>query len=711
MKTNQLTGRPRRGLAVAMLCAALAMMCPRAGAQIEFRADGGKAKGPKVKARLVADTAAVEPSKPFRVGFLYTLAPHWHIYSKVPGEIGLATGIEWTPPEGFAVGELQWPEPQKFNDAGLVSYGYTDEVLLFATVTPPADLKAGAPVLIQAKTRWLVCKLDGECIPGEGEDEIELVVGAAAPSESAPLFDKYAPLVKTSGPGLSPAHEGAPDETKPGANTPTAASTTDLGTLPGEKTPRPTAREGGGPPFSFLKERKADGGAAAALLMLLFAFGGGLLLNVMPCVLPVISIKALSFARQARDDRKAVLRLGMAFTAGVLSSFAILAILVIVLQSAGASLGWGFQFQEPRFVIVMAAIALTFAMSLFGVFEIEFPGAALDRVEGLQHREGPQGAFFNGALATALATPCTAPMLGPALGFAFSQPPPMIFLFFMTIAAGLASPYMLLSAYPGWMRLLPKPGAWMETFKQFMGFLLIATVVWLMWVLGRMTGSDGMAAALAFLAAVGLACWIVGRGFDLRSGRRRRWTLGTLALIVVAGAYLYFPERNLRALGLARADIIPAKAGEPGNGGAADADAGAGPGAGPGAGNAGVAENADAPKIAWTPYSADAIEVAVAAGRPVFLDFTAEWCLTCKVNENGALATDTVRAAFKETNAAAFRADWTRQPAEITNVLRYFGRAGVPLYVIFPAKNPGEPILLEGVITPSEVTRALKGKR
>jgi thiol:disulfide interchange protein len=275
-------------------------------------------------------------------------------------------------------------------------------------------------------------------------------------------------------------------------------------------------------------------------MLLLFAVIGGLILNIMPCVLPVLSIKVLGFVNQAGEDPKRVFRLGLVFAAGVYVSFLILASLVVGVQLAGASVGWGFQLQEPRFLIVVSAVILAFALSLLGVFTIELPGAVGGSLSGAAGREGPAGAFFNGVLATVLATPCTAPLLGPALGFAFSQPPAMVFLFFVFIATGLALPYVLLAANPGWLRFVPKAGPWMERFKQSMSFLLFATVIWLLWVLGKQTGYEGVISALIFLLAVGIACWVLGLGLEYGVRRERRTMAIAMAAALMAGGYLLF---------------------------------------------------------------------------------------------------------------------------------------------------------------------------
>ncbi len=612
------------------------------------------AKEEHVQVSLIADTDAIEPGKPFRLGALFKIDPQWHIYWHTPGEIGLPTEIHWELPEGFTAGPLQWPEPKRIETAGIVNIGYESEVLIFASVTPTTNLESDKKYKLSAKTNWLVCKLDGQCIPGEMEIELSLSAGKAAASAFSSLFDHYA--------------ETVPRETP--ISTPVATTATP----PKEQGIKATEQ---GQVFSFLKEKKESKAEKSTIGFLVFAFLGGLLLNIMPCVLPVLSIKILSFVRQSGEEPKRVFRLGLVFALGVFASFAALASVVVAVQGAGTQIGWGFQFQEPRFVILMCAIVFAFGLSLFGVFTVELPGTAIEGVEGLQRREGAAGAFFNGVLATALATPCTAPLLAPALGFAFAQPPLVIYLFFLAIAGGLASPYVLLTAKPGWLKFMPKPGAWMDVFKQIMGFLLMATVVWLLSVVGGQIGSEGIIQTLAFLTVVGLACWLLGLGFDLRATNKKRLTFAASASALILVSYLYFPERFLR---------VKEK---------------------PGIDARQTVSIADG-KIQWQSFSVDLVEKLAAENKTVFVDFTADWCLTCKVNEKAVLATQAIQDALAKYNVITLKADYTNRSPEITRVLHQFGRSGVPLYVVFPAGRPGEPIVLpDGLLTVSMVVNRL----
>lgn len=438
--------------------------------------------------------------------------------------------------------------------------------------------------------------------------------------------------------------------------------------------------EGAAAPGGFAFEIRTEDATQSIPLFLFFAFVGGLILNIMPCVLPVLSIKVLGFVNQAHEDPKRVFYLGLVFASGVFASFAALATVIVVLKSAGNELLWGFQLQEPRFVILMSAVIFAFGLSLFGVFSIDLPGSTASNLQGAATREGPAGAFFNGLLATALATPCTAPLLGPALGVAFSQSGPMIYVFFAAIASGLALPYVLLSARPGWLKFVPKPGPWMVTFKQAMGVLLMATVVWLLSVVGGQVGSDGIVQALSFLLAVGVASWILGRGFDLSAPPSRRIRASATAAAIVVATYLYFPERYLSTLGEAYAEGAEVQTTNftPTDG-----------------------------KIDWQPFSVERVNELVADNKTVFVDFTADWCLTCKVNERTVLSTRSIREAFAEHGVVALVADYTRRQPEFTKIIRQFGRAGVPVYVIFPAGRPEDYILLPEILTVSMVKEKL----
>ncbi len=383
--------------------------------------------------------------------------------------------------------------------------------------------------------------------------------------------------------------------------------------------------------------------AASLWVMVFGAFVGGLLLNLMPCVLPVISLKILGFVQEGASRR-----LGLLYGAGVVVSFWVLAAAVIALKLTGRQVGWGFQFQDVRFVLAMALLCTVIALSLFGVFEFSVGGKTMEGASRLAGR----GAFFNGALAVLLATPCAAPFLAPALGLAFSQSPPVIFAALTSVALGMALPYVVLAWDARWLRWLPKPGPWLTTFKQLMGFPMLAVAVWLAWVAGAPHGATSVALVVGWLLAAAFLVWIAA---SLRPGRML-WIVIALVLTVALGWWKMSPSKSL---------------------------------------------------IAWQPYSKAALAEALKTQRPVFVDFTADWCLTCQVNKRVALETKSVAERFRQLDVIPLLADWTQPNSEIDEALRALGRSGVPAYAFYPADRSKAPVVLPEVLTPGIVLNAL----
>jgi thiol:disulfide interchange protein DsbD len=407
--------------------------------------------------------------------------------------------------------------------------------------------------------------------------------------------------------------------------------------------------------------------------MLVFAFLGGLILNFMPCVLPVIALKILGFVNQSNENPKRVRQLGLVYGAGVLASFLALAGLVIAVQAAGHKAGWGMQFQSPVFVVALAALVTLVALNLFGVFEFNLGGGALDAAGKLSSRHGASGAFFNGVLMTLLATPCTAPFLAPALGFAFAQPAAVVVLFFLTIGAGLALPYVALSRQPAWLKFLPKPGAWMEKFKIAMGFPMLATVVWLCDVASAYYGERTWWLGV-FLVVLALAAWVFGE--FVQRGRAWKGFARIAVFILVAAGFGFILENELRwRTALEDMGDVP------------------------------LQQSADG--IAWQKWSAAAVNEARLAGHPVLVDFTAKWCTTCRVNKATSLEIPSVRAKLKEMDAVALLGDYTKFSADIAAELARFGRPGVPLVLVYPADVSQPPQVLPALLTPGIVLEAL----
>jgi len=408
------------------------------------------------------------------------------------------------------------------------------------------------------------------------------------------------------------------------------------------------------------------------LTVLGFAFIGGLILNLMPCVLPVLSLKVFSLMKHAGENPKAAWLQGAAFTAGVVLSFWALAGLLIILRTAGNHLGWGFQMQSPGFVLGLILLFFLLALNLFGVFELGSSLVGLD-AKATGHLGGLASSFGNGALATVAATPCTAPFMGSALGFAAQQPAYISLLIFTFLALGMAAPYLLLTIFPGALRFVPKPGAWMEAFKQFMGFLLMATVIFLVYVFGALVGEDQVPWLLFVLLIAGLAAWIYGR-----------WATPIHSMPVRAVAFVL----TLGFLDFAIYWGVSLAMAEPAQGPAP--------------------ATSESSADGWQPWTQDSVDAALAKGQPVFVDFTAAWCLSCKVNERVALDTDAVKQAFAQKNVALFRADWTHSDPAISQTLQKFNRDGVPLYLLYSPASKDAPQVLPEVLTPGIVLDAVK---
>jgi len=394
----------------------------------------------------------------------------------------------------------------------------------------------------------------------------------------------------------------------------------------------------------------------------------------MPCVLPVIALKVLGFVQQSRESPATVRKHGLVYAVGVLASFLVLAGIVVGVQQAGKLASWGMQFGNPKFVVAMTVLVTLVALNLFGVFEVILGGSAMGAASQLASKEGTAGAFFNGVLATALATPCTAPFLGAALGFAFSQPPMIVVLMFLTVGLGLALPYVLLSWNPAWMKFLPKPGAWMEKFKIAMGFPMLATAAWIGFDVGSAHFGKRVFWLGIFLVVLALAAWVWGE--FVQRGRKRVGLARGIALVLLLAGYFGILERQLHWRSMASAGTTTIDH-QPGG-------------------------------IAWKRWSPEAVAEARAAGRPVFVDFTADWCVTCQANKKTSIEIPSVEAKLKELNAVALLGDNTLAPDNIVLELKKFGRAGVPLVLVYPRDASKPAIVLPELLTPGIVLDALE---
>ncbi|MFM2403013.1 MAG: hypothetical protein RL223_893 [Pseudomonadota bacterium] len=727
---------------------------------------------PQVRAELIAHAPeGVGPGKPLWLGLKIEHQPHWHTYWKNPGDSGLPTALQWTLPAGVDVGEIDWPTPQRLPIGTLVNFGYEGPVLLPVPVQMPATLPqtsaigAGAtapagtlPVRLRAD--WLVCK--EVCIPEGGDFALDLPIAAATAAHAAlfeaaraavprrpegarvdsrfdgdalvlrvhglpadwrgrpltpmpetPAVFVHAAPVTTAWDGPvwtarltvdpmrmdSPPRvpvvlvaEGRPQGLRVEAATAEgwpaqapvpalgAAASGAAGGAAGGAGAAPVAAPAGAGPVGLSAE---GGGAASGLgLSLVLAFVGGLILNLMPCVFPVLSLKVLGFAH-AGADRRAQLAGGLAYTAGVVASFVGLAGLLLALRAGGEQLGWGFQLQSPPFVAAMATLFTLIGLNLAGLFEVGtlLPG----RWAAARARHPVADHALTGVLAVAVASPCTAPFMGASLGAALTLPPAQGLLVFVALGLGMAAPYLAASAWPALARALPRPGVWMQHLRQLLAFPMFATVLWLLWVLGLQLGLDAVVALLGLLLALALAAWALG---SPALGRRARIGFGLPALALLAAAVLW-------AWPALRADALSP----------ASAPAGERTGV---AGGAGDAASPSAQGIDWQPWSAGRVSEALAAGRPVFVDFTAAWCVTCQVNKRGTLATDAVSAAFRERRVTALRADWTRRDPAISAELSRLGRSGVPVYLVW-LPGQAQPRLLSELLSVREVLAAIDG--
>ncbi len=653
-----------------------------------------------VEAELIADTESVVPGQTFYVGLRLRMAPGWHTYWEYSGDAGIPTSIAWQLPDGFGAGPIEWPIPTaKVEPGDIEVFGYSSEVLLLVAIQPPPDLVVGSEVTIRGKASWLVC--EAICIPGDAQLAITLPVTSIATGVKNPEFDRWQRRIPSAdAPPFSIKWEQSEKLLSGRVSSDIALKNIRFFPLPQENQPvgHPSVTdEAGGSvirveaiaPLRGVVAVEIDGEERSWLVTadaisaspagfpplwqaLLYGFLGGIILNLMPCVLPVISLKIFGFVRQAGDDPRRIFLHGAAFSGGIFLWFLGLGAVIVALKASGSEVTWAFQFQNPAFILTIAAIVFVFALNLCGVFELTLPGKAVGTMSDLSGKEGYSGSFFQGMFATLLATPCTGPFLGTALGFAFSQPSAVVMAMFGSIAFGMASPYLLLSARSSWMRFLPKPGAWMEKLKQFMAFPLFATLLWLLSILGGQKGIEGILWASAFFLCLGLSVWIYGAFCTPVSSVRTRSIAIVLALVISIGGGRYFIW-----------------------GGFANA---ASPSASPTA-KAG---------IQWESFTQARLDELLAEGTPVFVDFTADWCITCKFNERTAIDVPAVRALITEMGIVPMKADWTNSNPEITAALKRFGRVGVPFYVIYPAGRADEPITLPEIVTESMVLDALK---
>ncbi len=693
--------------------------------QIAAVGDGGPGpvKAQHLTAELVSLGSAIAPGGTQQVGLVLTMDEHWHVYWTNAGDSGEPPHIKWTLPEGITAGEMQFPIPQRLPLGPLMDFGYEDEVAFPLTISAAAMMRPG-PVHLDAQVNWLVCAQ--VCIPGKAHLGLDLMVQPGAPQPSQephvgalaaamtlipkpmPAGTKFSvrgdkqqfeltlidgkkekdaefyPFDKDPTDVIANAEEQNIEVQRDGVRLWVKRSP-DLAVLPATlhgvlKLSDTVAYDVSAPVVqvdSVVGAKPVSGSApgTTALSAIALAFFGGIILNLMPCVFPVLFLKGLSLMQSSSQDRAHVRRHGLVYALGILVSFwAIVAVLLIV-RAGGSHAGWGFQLQSPGFLAVLASFLFLFALSLAGQFDI---GLSLTSVGGsLAEKQGYAGSFFTGVLATVVATPCTAPLMGAAIGFALAQTVGVTFAVFTALALGLAAPYVLLSWHPAWVRMLPKPGAWMEVFKQITAAIFFATVIWLAWVYGQLyaagEGVNQLALLLACFLLLAIAGWALGRW-------PAKWASGITAVVLIALG-LAIPLSQVRGAGRS-------SAGSP------------------------VAEQTSAAaagsEVVWQPYSEQGLDAARAAGHPVFIDFTAAWCLSCQFNEKAVLKSADVERALARGGVVTMRADWTNSDPEITKKLASVGRAGVPTYVLYPSAAGSAADVLPELLTKDLVLKAIE---
>ena len=675
-----------------------------------------------VRAELLSEVSQVKAGEPFWVALRETMRPHWHTYWKNPGDAGQPTDIAWKLPAGVTADPIVWPAPTKIDVSGVVNYGFEGDVLLLVKITPPADF-SGSTLSLAADAHWLVCS--DVCIPEEGKFSLSLPVGpAATPADPATraLFDAARrqvpnespwparfgvassgdPILVVDAKGLKPDTIRDvyffPAEWGPVAN---MAKQTARVTASGIRIPLKKGDAKAATPQQLagtlvLNEKTGDGehrqafditarfdpavaadaaspaasdaGALSLWQALAFALLGGLILNLMPCVFPVLAMKAASFVRLAGHSRAEIRRDGVAYAAGVLVSFGLMAATVLAIRAGAGEVSWGFQFQSPIFSLLVAYLFFVVGLNLSGVFEVggRFAGVG----QSLADRGGMTGAFFTGVLAVVVATPCTVPFMAAALGFALSQPAPQTVAVLLAMGLGLALPYLVLTFTPALQRLMPRPGPWMDRLRQFLAFPMYASAVWMIWVLTQQTGADGVLYALGGMVLIAFAIWLLRLGPPVSPTVWLRRGFASVAVLLAFSAALKLEDQ-------------PATA----------ASAAGGP-------SAGVSFDG------WERFSRARLDEAVAARKPVFVDFTAAWCITCLVNDRVALDTAATRRAFEETGTVKLKGDWTNRDPEITATLKEYGRAGVPLYLYW-APGADRPKILPQILTEASVVATL----
>jgi thiol:disulfide interchange protein len=661
---------------------------------------GPTASAAHLTVQLVVPPAQIYPGQSFTAALYFKLDPGWHVYWINAGDSGEPPSIKWSLPAGISAGALQFPAPKRLPLGPLMDFGYEGEVLFPIPIQVASGFKPAEPnATLGGKVTWLVCR--EVCIPGHAELAVTRAASATPPTgltnvdADAQLIQRFRKTL----PEPLPAGYQAKFESTPKGMTLaviTGGRETTAQFFPFDQNilanaaPQPVKPLKNGVQISLFKDdnlttapkelhgllvlgdgRAYEFHASPGALpssesrglpgIVLFAFAGGVILNLMPCVFPVLFIKGLALVQSSSEERHKLRRHGLVYTLGILASFWIVVAALLILRGAGHQLGWGFQFQSPAFLALIALLLFFLGLSLAGQFEI---GLTLTSAGGgLAQKTGYAGSFFTGVLAVIVATPCTAPFMGAAIGYALANSAVVTFAVFTALALGLAAPYLLLAFNPAWTRILPRPGAWMEVLKQAVSIPIFATVIWLVWVFNQTAGPSALVALLTAFLLLAIAGWILGR-----------WpakAAATTAAVLVVLLAITLPVVAVNKL------AAPAAAA------------------------------ASASGTKWEPFTPALVQKYRAEGRPVFVDFTASWCLSCQVNERVVLDRADVQQRLASSGVALVRADWTRHDEVIAQTLAGLGRSGVPTYALYPADPALEPQLLPEVLTPGIVFSAL----
>ncbi|MFN3746224.1 MAG: protein-disulfide reductase DsbD family protein [Hyphomicrobiaceae bacterium] len=676
------------------------------GATAALALESAATTSPRATVTLISDAASVAPGQTFRLGLRQKLAPHWHTYWKNAGDAGAQPEIHLRLPEGATAGEILWPGPDRIPSGPIMSYGYETEIVFPIPVTVPRDAVPGQSFVVRAEAEWLVC--ERQCIPESGSFRLDIAI-SEAPTPAAddvsaafaiadarrPIASPWSARLVTEGDALAltvrgadltsaavkevyffPAAWGVIDHAAPqplsiGDGALTLALTKGQAFNPEARADGLLAlTDGGGATRWFEISPSVTAGSMSAAptasrmeslplwQTALFAFLGGLILNLMPCVFPVLAIKATAIAKLSGGALREVRLAGAFYTLGVIVAFTALAAALMGVRASGAAVGWGFQFQSPLFVAGMSWLLLAIGLSLSGVFEIGL--GITGSGQSLVQRSGHAGSFFTGLLAVVVATPCTAPFMGAAIGAALMAPVLLGLMIFIAMGLGLAAPYALLGLFPALARALPRPGPWMGRLRQAMAFPMYASAAWLVWVLSQQAGDFGVLIALSGAVLVGIAAWIYGIG--QHSTGRGLMSRGFAGAAVVGTFGLLLQLDGATTPGVA------------------------------------ARTQATAASANYEPFRSARLAELREAGKPVFVNMTAAWCITCLVNERTTLSTDAVQQAFRAAGITYLKGDWTNRDPEIGAYLRSFNRDGLPFYALYPAGGR-DPVVLPPVLT------------